>query len=154
SMLYRGTHLAAAEDVARKMQLSSGEREFLSASHALADRERSEGEQRAARQARQNRRLRLAVATIAIALVLALPFGVYAAGQTDRANRQRDRTRTALLAAEVQRVVAEMPALLRSDRSLAGLLAREAVRLEPGNPDAQGALLTSVTDEPRLETTM
>ena len=46
SILYRGPRLAAADDVARQMPLTSSEREFLTSSHELADRERIETEAR------------------------------------------------------------------------------------------------------------
>ena len=40
STLYRGTRLVAADQVAQTLTLTGGERDFLAASHELADRER------------------------------------------------------------------------------------------------------------------
>ena len=130
STLYRGTRLVAADQVARTLTLTGGERDFLAASHELADRERVARE-------RANRRLRLLLVAALITLVLASATGVVALRQRDRASDQAARAEAASVSAEVDRIVAEVPRLLDRDRSLAALLAAEAVRLRP-TPAARG----------------
>ena len=88
-----------------------------------------------------------------ITLVLASATGVVALRQRDRASDQAARAEAASVSAEVDRIVAEVPRLLDRDRSLAALLAVEAVRLRP-TPAARGALLTTLTNEPRLRFTL
>ena len=146
STLYRGTRLVAADQVAQTLTLTGGERDFLAASHELADRERVARE-------RANRRLRLLLVAALITLVLASATGVVALRQRDRASDQAARAEAASVSAEVDRIVAEVPRLLDRDRSLAALLAAEAVRLRP-TPAARGALLTTLTNEPRLRFTL
>ena len=146
STLYRGTRLVAADQVAQTLTLTGGERDFLAASHELADRERVARE-------RANRRLRLLLVAALITLVLASATGVVALRQRDRASDQAARAEAASVSAEVDRIVAEVPRLLDRDRSLAALLAAEAVRLRP-TPAARGALLSTLTDEPRLRFTL
>ncbi|MFI5043811.1 MAG: WD40 repeat domain-containing protein, partial [Acidimicrobiales bacterium] len=153
STLYRGTRLVAADQVAQTLTLTGGERDFLAASHELADRERVARE-------RANRRLRLLLVAALITLVLASATGVVALRQRDRAsdqaaraNDQAARAEAASVSAEVDRIVAEVPRLLDRDRSLAALLAAEAVRLRP-TPAARGALLSTLTNEPRLRFTL
>ena len=160
STLYRGTRLAAADEVARTLTLTGGERDFLAASHELADRERLARE-------RTNRRLRVLLVAALTTLVLASATGVVALRQRDRANDQAaranvqaarandqaDRAEAASVSAEVDRIVAEVPRLLDRDRSLATLLAAEAVGLRP-TAAARGALISTLTSEPRLRFTL
>ncbi len=153
SELYRGTRLAAADEVAAQLPLTSTEREFLGASRNLADRERADAEQRVATRIRQNRRLRGLLTATALLLVVAVVTGVVAFAQRGRADRKAQQAREVSVAAEVDRAVAEVPPLLERDRSLALLLAVQAHRLRPGAA-TKSALLGSLLGEPRLRLTL
>ncbi len=153
SILYRGPRLSAAHDVARQIRLAATEREFLVASDGLANRERAEAELRARTQARQNRRLRRSLVAVAVILVVALVFGGYAISQRNRADQQRNRARAATVSAELDRAIAEVPALIDRNRTLALLLAAQVERRRPG-PAARGALLSALIAEPRLRFTL
>ncbi len=153
SELYRGTRLAAADEVAAQLPLTVPEREFLGASRALADRERADAEQRAATQTRQNRRLRVLLTATALLLVVAVATGVVAFAQRSRADRQARQARAVSVSAEVDRAVAEVPQLLERDRSLALLLAVQAQRVRP-SAATKSALLAALLGEPRLRLTL
>src|SRR5262249_9521897 len=153
SILYRGPRLAAAGDVAQHMTPATREREFLAASHQLANRERVEADRRAQTQLRQNRRLRRLLVAIGVVLVVALVFGAFAVTQRDRANQQRNRAQAATVAAQLDRAVADVPGLLPRNRTLALLLAAQAQQLRP-EADARGALVERVVWEPRLRFTL
>ncbi|HEX5614143.1 MAG TPA: ATP-binding protein [Acidimicrobiia bacterium] len=159
SVLYRGPRLAAAADVARRMPLAQSEREFLAASHELADHERVEAEQRAALQARQNRRLRRTLTATAIVLVLALVFGAFAVTQRAKANDNAARAADNAARAEAnaatarqQLLITQSQSILPTDRQLAALLAVEADRQAP-NADTRDAMLNVVMAEPRIQQT-
>ena len=64
-------------------------------------------------------------------LVVALIAGVVAFVQRNHADRQATRARASSIDAEVDRIVAELPAILPRDRSLGTLLAVEVDRLRP-----------------------
>jgi DNA-binding SARP family transcriptional activator/WD40 repeat protein/tRNA A-37 threonylcarbamoyl transferase component Bud32/type II secretory pathway predicted ATPase ExeA len=153
SGLYRGPRLAVADEIAARMTLGSDARDFLAASHELADRERDEADRRAAHQVRQNRRLRRLLAATVVVSVMALVFGGYAIGQRDRADRQRTQAQSATASAQLDRALAEVPTLPRKNRTLALLLAAQAHRLRP-DAASRTALFDALTDEPRLRFTM
>jgi len=140
SILLRGTRLAAADEVARTLRLTSGEQDFLTASRELADRERLEAERRATHQRRQNRRLRRLLAGVGILLVAALVAGVLAVQQSRRSEREA-------AAATQARLLADAERLATSDRDLSMLLAAEAARREPGTVGPSNALATSMLVE-------
>ena len=140
STLLRGTRLAAADDVAGTMALTGGERDFLTASHELADRERRQAEARTAAQARQNRRLRRVLAGTAALLVVALLAGGVAVEQRQRSEREAR-------AATQARILAESERLAPTDRDVSLLLAAEAARREPGVASANALATALLTDQ-------
>lgn len=152
SVLYRGPRLAAADDVARRMPLAAPEREFLAASHELADRERVETEQRAVTQARQNRRLRRALVATAVVLVVAIVFGALAVTQRSKANDNAARADANAATARQQLLISQSQSTLPTDRQLAALLAVQADRQDP-NADTRDAMLNVVMAEPRIQQT-
>ena len=154
--LYRGARLAAASEWAErnKSELNLLEQQFISASVAQQDKERL-------RDASRIRQLRVLVLGLAaVALIAAVVSGV-AFLQWQSADRERARAELATSEAKAQQLVAEqgaieatlarletdIPTVLKSDRSLAFLLARQAYALRP---DARtGALLNEVlADQP------
>ena len=153
SILYRGPRLSAAHEVATRLPLAATERSFLEASDELADRERAQSELRVRTQARQNRKLRRSLVATALILVVALIFGAAAVVQRNRANEQRNRARAATVSAELDRAIAEVPAVLGRDRTLGLLLASQVERLRP-DAASRGALFAALTAEPRLRFTM
>ena len=152
SILYRGPRLASAHDVAQHMTLAEPERDFLAASDDLANREHLETEQRALTQARQNRTLRRLLVATAVILVVALVFGAFAITQRNRADQQRNRAQATSVSAELDRAIAEVPALIGRDRTLALLLSAEVQRMRP-DATTRGALFAALTGEPRLRFT-
>ena len=149
SDLYRGTRLEAAREWAgsKPEALNATERAFVDASLELADRERADQAHQVRAQARSNRRLRGLLVSTSLLLVVALIAGVVAFVQRSHADRQATRARASSIDAEVDRIVAELPAILPRDRSLGTLLAVEADRLRP-SPTTRGALLGALTREP------
>ncbi len=139
STLWRGTHLAAADDVARSLKLTQGEQEFLQASHELADRERRRADDQAAAQVRQNRRLRRVLAATAVLLVAALLAGAFALQQRRRSDRNA-------ATATQARLLADSRSLASTDRDVALLLAAEAARREPGVASANALATALLTD--------
>ena len=165
SFLYRGPRLAAADAAAQQMPLAPTEREFLTASHELADRERNADQQRVAAQARQNTRLRRLLVATAVTLVIALAFGVFAASQRSQADRERTTANSQRLRAEAKAAEALTRALAAEDGSLlqagrvdeALLVAVEAeqtaTRAGVSGAAAQlarTALLQAITTDPKL----
>jgi serine/threonine protein kinase/DNA-binding SARP family transcriptional activator/WD40 repeat protein len=132
SELYRGTRLAAADEVAALAPLAAREREFIVASRELADRERAEAEQRVAHQARQNRRLRALLTAAAVLLAVAMLSASFAFVQRGNARDEARQSETAANRADVARLVAESQRLASSQPDLAMLLALEATRLQTG----------------------
>ena len=139
STLYRGTRLVAADEVARSLTLSSGEHDFVAASHQLADRERQEAEERARVQTRQNRRLRGMLAAAAILLLVALLTGAFAVEQRRRSDRDA-------AAATQSRILADAERLAPVDRDVSLLLAAEAARRGP-SVATTNALATALLTE-------
>jgi WD40 repeat protein len=92
--------LVAAQETARLSPLTASEREFLDASEALDERERTEMAERAEQQARQNRRLQRLLVAVAVVLVVALAAGLLAFRQRNRANSESAAARAAQADAE------------------------------------------------------
>ncbi len=144
SELYRGARLDTALEwrTSTNPDLTDVEAEFLEASVALAESERTALEARARRDARQNRRLRGALIGVALLAVASLIAGLVAVQQRDRAEDER---RAAELASLVNNSVA-----LRGPRpELAALLAVEAHRLDP-SASTESALLGLFTAAPGM----
>ncbi len=147
SALYRGTRLAAADDVAHHLTLAGPEREFLAASHNLAGREHAAAAARAAAQVRQNRRLRRLLVAAGVVLVVALVATAFAVSQRGRAEDQADQAEAAAAAATHARLRGDAERLAPTDRDLAMLLAVEAYRRQPGAAGAN-ALATALFADP------
>jgi len=152
--LYRGTRLEAADQVASTLTLTALERDFLAASHELADREHAATQARAAHQARQNRRLRRTLTATGVLLVLALLAGALAlqqsrrsdqaATEADQAAAEADRVATDATQA---RIAANAERLAPTDRDLSLLLAAEAARRQL-DLASSSALATALLTEP------
>ncbi|MCX5357693.1 XRE family transcriptional regulator [Streptomyces sp. NBC_00124] len=125
--LYRGTRLAMAAALDRSA-LSAGERAFLDAS--LADAQR---QQAAAR--RSSRRLRRLIALLTVLLFLASATTIYALRAQDDANRQRN-------IALSQKVAQQAAAVRSANPALATQLSLAAYRLAP-TAEARGGLLST-----------
>jgi WD40 repeat protein/class 3 adenylate cyclase len=131
--LYRGTRLGAAVDWARSHPeaLNAGERAFLDASVAEAERDRRT-------QLRTNRRLRMLLAGAGLLLVAA----IIAAGL---ALRESDRSRDAARVADAQRLGAQALIDDRLERSLR--LAQAGRELDDSNA-TRGYLLSALLRHP------
>jgi WD40 repeat protein len=142
SELYRGVRLAQAVEWRDRAgpHLTPVEASFLDASVALDAAHRRETQQRAARQARVNRRLRLLLAGVGVLSVVALAAGMLAA-------RQAGRAQDAAVAADARRVGAQ--ALAADDIDTALLLAVEGVRLDDSR-DTRANLLATLGRSPQL----
>jgi WD40 repeat protein/DNA-binding SARP family transcriptional activator len=142
SELYRGVRLAQAIEWRERgdPHLAPAEQAFLDASATLAEAERREVEERAARQERSNRRLRILLAGVGVLSVVALVAGVLAARQARRAG-------AAAVAADARRVGAQ--ALVVDDIDTALLLAVAGVRLDD-SPDTRANLLATLGRSPHL----
>lgn len=128
--LYRGARLdAALERAADRDDLPAVVRDFLEASRARRDTDATDLAERAARQARANRRLRIQLAVIGAALVVALVGGLLAVGQRRDAERQR-RVATA------RELAAASVASLDDDPERSMLLALDAVHETTGHGQA------------------
>ncbi len=147
STLYRGTRLVAADQVARTLTVTGGERDFLAASHELADRDRRREADQLERTARANRRLRAQLVALAVFLVVAVVAGLAAVRQRDRAQESAADADAAAVAADARRVGAQALVDEALDRSL--LLAVEGVRLDDA-PDTRANLLAALSRSPAL----
>ncbi len=158
STLYRGQRLVAADDVARTIVLAPPEREFLAASHELADRERAEAEALAVATGRQNRRLRRLLVAAAILVVVALVVGAFALVQRQDASSNADRATSAQEAALARGLASKANTMVSTNRGADGLLlAVEAQRFAARTPtagsaaqEARDAMLRSVAATPSL----
>ncbi|WP_344094677.1 BTAD domain-containing putative transcriptional regulator [Microbacterium deminutum] len=133
--LLRGARLQSALDWRDRSEpdLTAVEQGFLD---AAAERERGEVREladRAARDKRNNRRLRWALAGAAVLLVVALAAGGLAAVQGGEAQVAAENAR-------VEAVVATSLSLIDNDREMASLLAAEAFRRWPHDPRTRSAL--------------
>lgn len=143
--LYRGARLEVTLDHPgiQSVDLPEPEREFLETSKSLRDRERRDEAERIARQARDNRRLRVQRGAIAVALVVALVGGFIALDQRGQAEQEgRVATARELAAASV--------ATLPDDPERSILLALAAVDATRSHgtaalPEAVEALHRAVT---------
>ncbi|HEU4812180.1 MAG TPA: protein kinase, partial [Nocardioides sp.] len=142
--LYRGARLDVTLDDAglHQLDLPEPEREFLETSKQVRDREWREERERIARQARDNRRLRVQRGAIAVALVVALVGGFIALDQRREADQERRVATARELAAAAVVSLPDDP-----ERSiLLALAAVEETRLHGGAlPEAFEALHRAVT---------
>jgi DNA-binding SARP family transcriptional activator/WD40 repeat protein len=145
SELYRGARLVATAEWRERArpELTAVETDFLVASVAFGRAEQAAAHERVRAQARQNRRLRVALVGTVLGLVVALVAGLVAVQQS------RDQARTAR-AALVDELVAQSVALRSTQRDLAALLAVEAYRLSP-QASTRGALFGVFTATPGFE---
>lgn len=141
--LYRGARLDVALEwrATTTPDLTAVEDDFLDAAQAQREADEDQLAQRAARDARQNRRLRAALAGAVAVLVLAIVAASLAGVSRSDAARARD-------AAELQVLVNQSIALQATNRDAAALLAVEAYRRAPGDAHARSALLSTFTAAP------
>ncbi len=140
SDLYRGARLAAVEAWAAEGDhpRTADEAAFIRASARAADAERSAATERAARDRRSNRRLRVALASAAVLLVGSLAAtGVVVTADAAATAAQTDASITSLLATSL--------ALRSSSRDVSALLAAQMWRQWPDDPRSRTALLDVVT---------
>ena len=140
SELYRGARLQAAreyQDVASP-DLTAAERDFLDASMVHSASERDAMLERARREARQNRRLRILLAASACLLLVTVGAVVVAQRQGGDARHQAEQ-------ATIEAIVNRSMALRSTDRDIAALLAVEAHRRWPDDPRVISALLGTFT---------
>lgn len=132
--LYRGRRLEAVEEwyVSTDPILNEEEAVFLDAS-------RDEEAKRVLQERRRLRRLQLSLASALGLLIVAVLAGVLAAVQGSRARDQSVAAERAKAVAEVRRLTADAPNVVRADREVGLLLAAEAHRRAPG-PETLGAL--------------
>ncbi|MEU3297503.1 hypothetical protein ABZ722_34905 [Streptomyces longwoodensis] len=125
--LYRGTRLAAAQDVlglARQLDLTALEAAFLGASvDAREEAERSA--------ARTTRRLRSFAAALSVLLVLALTATGIALNQSRVSEQRRDAAEAARHVALSRQLAAQSTGLMGTDPELSALLAVHAYRTSP-----------------------
>ena len=137
--LLRGARLQSAlewRDAAPR-DLTDVERTFLDASAASATAERTQFEERARHDRRQNRRLRAMLGVAAGLVVLLIGAGSVAVVSSQEANAQRDR-------AALEALLATSLALRTSERDVSALLAAEAYRRWPDDPRARSGLMSVV----------
>lgn len=142
--LYRGARLAAVIEWldTSDVDLNPTEQAFVEASVDLAEAQERRAAERAARQARQNRRLRLLTAGLGVGLVLALAAGTYALV----AERREAATAEA---AQADALAFSAVNELQEDAERASLLAAEAYAVQP-DLESQGALLDVLDVDPRI----
>lgn len=136
--LLRGARLQATiewRDAAPR-DLTDLERAFLDASAVRATAEQEQVAERARRDRRQNRRLRVLLGVAAGLIVLLVGAGSVAVVSSREANAQRD-------SAALEALVATSLALRTSERDVSALLAAEAYRRWPDDPRTRSGL-TSV----------
>ncbi len=142
--LYAGTRLQAALDTAAASpdDLTPGEREFLTASSAQADRELREQRSRADREAQGRRRIRAVAAGLAAALLLAGVAGGFAVSKERAAQAAADDSRQTALAADANR----LGTLARTggEYDLSLLLAAQAVTMAPSSSSESDLFATLI----------
>jgi DNA-binding SARP family transcriptional activator/outer membrane protein assembly factor BamB len=143
SELYRGTRLRLALEQTRDAaaDLTVLDREFLAAAHEQDRSDLEAAEERAARERRSNRRLRVLLGSTAGLLVLSFLAGTFAVANRNQAVAQRS-------SAQLEALVGRSLALRATDRDTAALLAVEAYRRFPGEAQARSALLATFTADP------
>ncbi len=149
SELYGGVRLAAAREWAQQEDAlpTRLELEFLEASVAHADAERSSLEQQARHERSQNRRLRGLLVGVVLALVGALAAGLLAVDQGQSAAAQRDSARDSRELALHEALVSRSLTLRATNRAAAALLAVEAWQARE-DALAESALLGTFTSAP------
>ena len=147
--LWRGTRLAGALELvaARPGEVTSVERAFVDAARERAEAEQREVAERAARTARQNRRLRALLVGAAVLLVVALVAGLLAWRSSAEATASSERATAASISADAKRLAAT--ALTEEYPDVAMLAALESVRIER-SPETYGALLTLLSRAPEV----
>ena len=145
--LYRGARLASALDWAsgHAGDLNAIEEEFLAAGRAAADRELREQRERADREARAGRRLRVVLAGVMALLLFSAVAGVLAVQQRGQARAAQRSAEAAERSAEARRLGARALTEPDLDRSL--LLAAAAVRTDP-SLETEGDLFTALQRSP------
>ncbi|WP_187432690.1 BTAD domain-containing putative transcriptional regulator [Agromyces mariniharenae] len=134
--LYRGVRLQAALEWrdASPADLTDVESAFLDASAARATAEQEQLAERAVRDRRQNRRLRVLLGVAAGLIVLLVGAGSVAVGSSQEASAQRD-------SAAIEALVGTALALRSSERDVSALLAAEAYRRWPDDPRTRSGLM-------------
>ena len=147
--LWRGTRLTGALELvsARPDEVTSVESDFVDAARQRAEAEQREVAERAARTARQNRRLRALLVGAAVLLVVALVAGLLAWRSSAEATAASQRATAASISADAKRLAAT--ALNEDYPDVAMLAALESVRIER-SPETYGALLTLLSRSPEL----
>ncbi|MFK4070785.1 hypothetical protein [Streptomyces sp. NPDC029674] len=137
--LYRGTRLDAAEESFGDAgsELTSLEREFLTASGLARDRERLAA-------ARTTRRLRRLTFALSVLLLLALLSGLLAWDQYRTSEGHRREAVAEQRSALSRQLAAQSAALLSEDPDLASLLAVHAYRVRP-TAEATAGLFTAAS---------
>jgi DNA-binding SARP family transcriptional activator/WD40 repeat protein len=145
--VYRGARLEAALEWYELSDGSPGPivSDFLESSRARRDADELQAAQRAAMQARSNRRLRRLLVATSIFLVLALLGGGFALIQRRHAQAARDRANVQRDQAQIDRLVAESARDVDGNLDLSLLLAVEA-RRRTDSVATRGALLTALAD--------
>jgi DNA-binding SARP family transcriptional activator len=140
--LLHGARLQAAIEwqAAVSPDLTDEEAEFLAASQNRAEAATREVEARAARDRRQNRRLRWAVAGAAVLLVAAIVGGSLAAVRSREAEIAAGEAERAAENARIEALASTSLSLLDHDREVAELLAAEAYRRWPDDARVRSAL--------------
>ncbi len=140
SELYRGARLEAAHEYldSASPDLTPLEREFLAASLGRSQSETRALQQRAVRDARQNRRLRVLLSAAAVMILATV-------GAVGIAVRQGIETSQQAEQATIESIVNRSLALRATDRDVAALLAVEAHRRWPDDPRVASALLGTFT---------
>lgn len=134
--LYRGVRLQAALEWrdASPRDLTDVEMAFLDASAARATAEQEQLAERARRDRRQNRRLRVLLAVAAGLIVLLVGAGSVAVVSSQEASAQRD-------SASIEALVGTALSLRSSELDVSALLAAEAYRRWPDDPRTRSGLM-------------
>ena len=134
--LYRGARLQAALEWrdAEPQDLTDTETAFLDAAAARATAEQEQVAERARRDRRQNRRLRVLLGVAGALILLLVGAGSVAVVSSQEANAQRD-------SATIESLVGTALALRTSERDVSALLAAEAYRRWPDDPRTRSGLM-------------
>ena len=135
--LYRGARLQSALEWrdAAPGDLSELESAFLDAAATRATAEQEHVAERARRDRRQNRRLRVLLGVAGALIVLLVGAGSVAVVSSQEANAQRDN-------ATIEALVSTALALRTSERDISALLAAEAYRRWPDDPRTRSGLMS------------
>lgn len=135
--LYRGVRLQAAVEWrdAGPHDLTDVETAFLDASGARATAEQEQLAERARRDRRQNRRLRVLLGVAGALIVLLVGAGSVAVVSSQEASAQRD-------SATIEALVSTALTLRTSERDVSALLAAEAYRRWPDDPRTRSGLMS------------